>query len=70
MDFSLLNPIWRALLAPIVLAFCHTLKSVGRILLRPGKGRSILHNIQQIRAKFRLEIRLQIISQVDWNMYF
>ena len=43
---------------------------MGRILLHVGKGRSILQNIQQIEANFGLEIRLQIISQVDYNVYF
>ena len=67
MDFSLLKSIWRALLALIFWPFV-TLKSVSRILLHQGKGWSILDNIQQIRANFGLEIRLQIISQVDCNV--
>ena len=33
-----------------------------------GKGWSISHKIRQIRANFGLEIRLQIISQVDYNV--
>ena len=42
---------------------------MGRILLHLGKGWSISQNIQQIGANFGLEIRLQIISQVDYNVY-
>ena len=70
MDFSLFKTHLEYSSGTDFLAFCHTLKSVGRILLRLGKGWSILQNIQQIRANFGLVIRLQIISQVDCNVYF
>ena len=69
MDFSLFKTHLKGSTGTDFLAFCYTLKSVGRILLRVGKGWSILQNIQQIGANLGLDIRLQITSQVDYNVY-